>query len=269
MVELIQLLHLNLVDHNMENNLPQGNDINGDSNLADSLVDGQDLGKKKLLISILIFGIVFVLGIGVSIIILIIPKDKQNSSASEKKAITEVSPATVLTQANNSDFEYKIIEGSIYKIYSNEEKEIFLDENSLQEYERDNQEIVEFGLSPDKSKMLVHLEIGITPFILYYIDIKKRKNIIIGPSVESIWSPDSRYIAHTYPPADAGPKRLYVYDTTINDFVNTDKPENSSINYSNLTWSSDSKSIYADFERRDDIPNGNIIDKGKTQIKLN
>ena len=98
----------------------------------------------------------------------------------------------------------------------------------------------------------------------------KTKSInYIGFGEETIWAPNSRYIASTHGRMDAGLRTVYVYDTNMNlekETIIQEKKDFTS--YDHIRWASDSASIYADYVTLDDEPYGNLLASGEATIKF-
>lgn len=167
------------------------------------------------------------------------------------------------------DNQYEVINGSLFQITA---VKPFLDKTSLKNDYYRTDDITTFKLSPDKSKMLLITTGSISHNIFYYVDIQSKKITFIGAGAdETVWSPNSQYVAYTSPPADVGQLQLYVFDTVANKKIETIQPKTMpyyATGYSDLVWSSDSKSITAHYNTVDEPPYGKTIDEGTTEVTL-
>lgn len=200
--------------------------------------------------------------------------NKKAKTFQSKGSTTQTSvqiPTPTTSPVVTTGGQYKITGDSVYKILQDGKQELIITKTELKDDQAEIMEISSFQLSPDKSKILLFTNAGITPFILFYKDINNKDAVItkVGFGEEAVWSPNNQYIAFTNRPADVGPLRLYVFDTLINKEVEIIQSKNRVYtSYRNMKWSPDSKIIIAQYETFDDIPYGNVIDKGETQIAI-
>jgi hypothetical protein len=130
-------------------------------------------------------------------------------------------------------------------------------------------EIFSYTESPDKTKVLLAAYGGISAKLFYVYDISANTNTFIDIGEEISWSPNSRYLAYTQRPADAGPLRLRVFDLQLSKKVElVQKEDVITTSYSDLRWNDSSTGLTAYFETFSDVPMGNIIAKGETEIVL-
>jgi hypothetical protein len=169
-------------------------------------------------------------------------------------------------------FSYSIIDGSLYKVFPNRKSELAVDKKQLKSEGMEKEtpfEIISYDFSPDKSKVLLHAQGGISADLLFIVECTGGMVSFISYGEESAWSPNSRYIAYTRRPGDVGPLLLNAYDVTTHNNAQLDVGKyHINTSYSKLEWLPDSTAITADFEQMDTIPMGKIIKKGTTTIKL-
>lgn len=152
-----------------------------------------------------------------------------------------------------------IVDGSVYLTVGSN-KQVFIDKNANGNYNfalYGQSYPIEFDtaeLSPDKSKMLLQANTGLTDPILIYLPMSKPSNSYeIGPSTDVLWSPNSRYIAYTSGAGDCGPQNndLWIFDTKLNKNVDlrnwdnypTGTPQIDMMLYDELHWLSDSSAL--------------------------
>lgn len=169
----------------------------------------------------------------------------------------------------NKEMQYTIIEGSVFKVFPDGKQELFVSKTEVRHEQLDIKEINSFDFSPDRSKMLLFTYGGITPYLLFYKNITNNDVVYVGIGEEAKWSPNAQYIAFTNRPGDVGPLRLHVFDTGVNEWVETiESKKKGDISYNSFQWSADSNSIIVQYEIRDDIPYGNIIETGETKVTI-
>lgn len=169
---------------------------------------------------------------------------------------------------------YEIINGSLYRILPNGNKEIFIDKSSVKNsglnFQNTIKEIKGFELSPDKTKIILWGEDDSYIPKSYYTKINSQEFTLIGNSEGGVWSPNSKYFAYTSKHVDAGPYELTVFDTEKNDQIETITPvKNEYTSYNNLFWDADNQTIHASYISYDPHPPyGDIIASGEAEIKL-
>jgi len=228
-------------------------------------------GHNFFVIPIIIFLTVFLTG-GIFYLAIQNKIQTPQSIFNSNSIAPKISPLPTKTETATSLSEpqkYLIIDGSLFKNLPYSQKELVVDKSQLKYEQLETIEIESFQLSPDKTKILLFTRGDISAYVLYYKNITTNEIKFVDFGEEALWSPNNRYIAFTRRPADVGPLYLYVFDTLLNENIDTihtkDKIYTS---YNQLVWSSTSDSITAQYETRDDIPYGNIIDKGETKIML-
>lgn len=185
------------------------------------------------------------------------------------QTIAQPLPTSISSAVVAPSNHFKIVTGNLYKTLPNGKEELIIPASSLKHTQLEVIEIVSFILSPDTSKIVLRTFGGISPFVLFYYDISTGQNTFISFGEEVAWSPNSRYIAYTHRSADVGPLRLSIFDTTANKHVETTQSVNAErSSFTDIRWSPQSDFITAKYETRDDIPYGNIVAQGDTQITL-
>jgi hypothetical protein len=182
-------------------------------------------------------------------------------------AITPTEAARVISTEMDG---YMISEGSLYKTSIVGDSKLIVDFHTLPSH--DNlvvTEIFSFTESPDKTKILLAAYGGISAKLFYIHDISANANTFIDIGEEITWSPNSRYLAFTQRPADVGPLRLRVFDLQLSKKVELVQKENAiTTSYSDLRWNDSSTGLIAYFETFSDVPMGDIIAKGETEVAL-
>lgn len=185
------------------------------------------------------------------------------------QTIAQPLPTSISSAVVAPSNHFKIVTGNLYKTLPNGKEELIIPASSLKHTQLEVIEIVSFILSPDTSKIVLRTFGGISPFVLFYYDISTGQNTFISFGEEVAWSPNSRYIAYTQRSADVGPLRLSIFDTMANKHVETTQSvDTKKTGFTDLRWSPQSDFITAKYETRDDIPYGNIVAQGETQITL-
>lgn len=170
--------------------------------------------------------------------------------------------------------ELKIVDGNVYQgsqlLIS---KKDCNSGNNSDEYLNIN----DFNLSPDKAKILLFGEEGLSVKILCYTALNPIHVQYIGPGIQTDWSHNSRYLAYTSKPADAGPvSMLYAYDTQLNksidlrSIVKINNLKYDDLGFSNLVWLNDDSGIKVNYQafKNTDIPWGSLIGEGETTVLL-
>lgn len=252
------------------------NNLNGQ--LSDSL--GEPANKlitpretnRQMKFLIIITLICVILFISISIYLFSVSSSasyKQNKQtiASEPAIPTQPKSLSETNEAKNE--QYKIIDGSLYKVLSNKEQFLIINKDSLKNERLKVYDIYAFEFSPDNSKILLITFVGLTPFALFYYDLNSKNITFVDLGEKYVWSPNSRYIAYTRGQSDAGPRSIFVFDTISNKDIELTKFEKKNYtNYENIRWASDSAAINSEFTTTDEIPNGKVVDKGETIIKI-
>lgn len=108
--------------------------------------------------------------------------------------------------------------------------------------------------SPDKQKIDLTGQGGITPRILYWTPVGGSKLIRVGDYEEYKWSPNSRYIAFTDRGGDCGPIRyIKIYDTANSKNLDISKHlivpnlEYEMLAYGSFEWDTDSKFVKVEY----------------------
>lgn len=173
----------------------------------------------------------------------------------------------------------KIIDGSVYGINNLGKQRLLIDKKSFNQdnqYGDYNYGIAEAYLSPDRSRVLLLFDGGITLYFLYYTNLDKIEVKNIGIAQEAAWSPNSRYIAYNSKPADAGGLViLKVYDTNLDKEVNISTTPNIKglkydyLDFSNIRWLEDSSGIKVHYGAyTGNNPFGEMISEGEVILPL-
>lgn len=165
----------------------------------------------------------------------------------------------------------EIIDGSLYKILSSGENKLLIDKQGTGE-------ITDFyeSTAPDKLKSFLMIQGGISLNFLYYLSPSEADVKQIGIAQEAVWSNNSRYIAYSNKPADAGPiVSVFIYDTQNDkktELSGNYKVENLSYSYlgfNNLRWLDDDSGIQVRYDAyTGEIPYGEKIGEGETILKV-
>ena len=197
----------------------------------------------------------------------------------EFKACPNMSMSPLPTQGTTDSTLIK--DGSVYKVSSSGVKKLFIDKHDNKNHPDDREDFFSYisaDISPDKSKLLLLAQGGISIPFLYYTPFQQLNIKLIGTSSNAAWSHNSRYIAYISKPADAGPwSILGVYDTKTDQFVQIDnKPVIPNLKYellgfSNFQWSNDDASIkvhyLAYWHGDNDLdPFGSVVGEGEVVI---
>lgn len=221
--------------------------------------------KSKLLIPLIIIILFFTAFILIT---------NNQSKSPVKNSPRQTGSANITPAPSTAPENYKIINGSLYKILPAGKEILFIGKSSVKDpdpnYPYTIKEIAGFEISPDKTKMILWGEDDNYRSILYYTQINNLQFKFIGNSLGGIWSPNSQYIAYTAKHTDAGPYELSVFDTAENKDAETIKPElGSYTNYSNPVWEADSRTIRTAYETYDPLPpHGTLIASGEAEIKI-
>ena len=210
-------------------------------------------------------------------------------STPSMKDITQTKSQTIMkkplitpTPRSTQDFhlpisitgEVKIMNGSLYSISASGSTTLVIDASTLPNtYGYGN--IRNFTFSPDKSKIFILVDGVLTEPLLFYTPVNNVNPISLNVANEAVWSHNSRYIAFSFKPADAGPiSQLAVYDTIANKRFslpigfNFKNFKYATFDYSNLQWNNDDSGIQVHYLAQQGDPNGPLVGEGNVVILL-
>lgn len=218
-----------------------------------------DTSAKKITSTTLLIPLISITSLVLGVVVYNYFLDKQKET-NQLRSVTQ----NVVTQ----EFDYKLIDGSIYKV-TGTENTIVVDKEDLPDSLYDISTIISFSFSPDGSKILVSAEGGLSFPILFYKNIENQNIVHIGPGTDPIWSKNSLYIAYKRAGSDIGPYHAQVYDTSADkEIVLTTTTDFQNTTFNKFIWADDSKSLQAEYLQYDAYPNGKVIKKGFEKITV-
>lgn len=178
---------------------------------------------------------------------------------------------TITNKSHKNDTDYDVIEN----IEPTEEQSAKQETIKLTTINNVEGSISKKILSPDKSKSALLVDAGFSSYFLVYKDNKNDSYKEVDFAEEVVWSKNSRYIAYSGKVADAGSTyKLNIFDTNtkevidLRDKLNEDEVPFAHISFHNIRWEQDDKFIQVDWTAYSDIPYGEILDEGTTDIHL-
>jgi len=275
------------------NNMEQGNK-NSNNQPTQTDISQNQLIHKRVNISknLIIFAFFCITIIASGTIGYFLGLNSQINTKEDEK-ITELTSQTRLTvtpEPSPASENIKIIDGSVYQISDAGEKHLIIDKeefrkNTARYYNQLNNQpdqkdpffnFSQVQLSPDKTKLLLLAQGGLSLEYIYYSSLGGDNLIGLGLTTEACWSNNSRYIAFASKPADAGPNMiLYIYDTQLNEITDISRNydlgdlEPDLMDFSELQWLENDKGIKVKYVAfKGEIPFAEKIGEGETIIKF-
>lgn len=137
-----------------------------------------------------------------------------------KKAPEMPPPILPLIFPPRVEEEIKIIDGSIYRIYSSGKAELLVDKDDSQFKTNYIQGFTDVKISSDKAKICFTGWPPAPAPMLYYTNLINNETIQIGGGKNCFWSPDSQKIAYINYATDISPIDIFVYDTLSRETKN-------------------------------------------------
>lgn len=185
-----------------------------------------------------------------------------------------------------SDEGLDIIDGNVYKISSSGNQTLIVNKKDCKSgnLSDDYLEFSSFNISPDKSKVLLFGEEGLSIYTLCYTSLNPVKVKYISYVLKAVWSSNSQYIAFISKPADAGPDTIInIYDTRTDKLLNiSNKPSIQNLKYdylgfNDVMWLDDDSGIkvhYTAYQNRNNDPDpfiasfGAKVDEGEVILPV-
>lgn len=162
---------------------------------------------------------------------------------------------------------YQVKEGSIFVLTPNGQSSLVIDKARLTHERLRIQYIIDYAVSPDKSKLLLYAEGGVDPYVIYAADADGQEVEFVGTAQEARWSPDSQVIAYT-DLTTVGQSRLFTFNFDTKERRASSLLQNDCyMNYSQVDWQ-DANTIQTDFQCLSSVPYGREVEAGQTDIPI-
>ena len=172
------------------------------------------------------------------------------------------------TQQNIPSMSYQAVGGSLYFTDFSGSRELVIEPSALQHEQLRPQNIIEYSLAPDNSKLALFVDMGTDEYGIYVIEPNGQNPQFVGLANYISWSPDSVHVAYTSRLASESLPRLFVYDTqTQETWASEEKKEECFLNYYDFKWQ-DSQTVLTKFQCISEIPFGSVVEEGDLELGL-
>ncbi len=212
--------------------------------------------KNRLYLGILIFLVVVVTGISWLYMIGRSIKEKEVA----RQQYEQIIPA-------NQTF-YEMREGSLYLVNGEGTATLLVDKDSLIDDRLRINRVIDYALSPDRTKLILFTEASIDDFLLFVVGTDGQNPEKFGIGREAKWSPDSARIAFTSPLAGADLFSIRIFNIiSKKTFESPSQVDGCYPSYRQISWRNvDTLTGYS--VCLDDMPFGNLVKEGQVEVAV-